>query len=312
MAVTQGAGGADRSAAEVYKERLQTAVRAAGVCVYEMDLGRQIYTFFENAEVIFGVSGEEILRDTRYLSQLTPSACRKAVGAYFSHPEDAGVIDGAFHHLYRGEPASYMARMRRKDGTFTWCKLDVLPITENGTVVKAVGVITDISEAKLRIEQLTRDAEQDSFTGLYNKKTAREQISRVLEEDGDRSHALLILDIDEFKQINDTYGHAAGDELLLAVAGRLKDSFRRTDVVSRFGGDEFMVLVRDVPGAVWLRERMAALLEYESDGRRCTASIGAALFPEDGRDFDCLFRRADKALYRSKAARGSCTLWGDA
>lgn len=291
-----------------YRERLQIALKAAKICVFEVDLRRQLYTFFENAEDIFGISGETILQEVRPFSQLPPEEYQQAVSQYFSHPDDKAVIDRAFRAILSGAPATYEARMRAGGSGFIWCKVDVTPIMEDGEAVKMIGVITDISAARELTISLKKQVQLDAFTGLYNKKYAVLAIEKILREDRGSRHALLILDIDGFKEINDTYGHAAGDAVIQDLAGRLTNCFRPADIVSRFGGDEYLILVRDLPGQEWLLDKLRVLVSCEHRRVRAyTTSIGVSLFPRDAGTFDGLFAKADRALYHSKAQRRAYT-----
>ena len=125
-----------------YKERLRIAMQAARICVFEVLLQHQRYTFFENAESIFGVSGDVILADVAAFAKLPPAEYRRAVSAYFSHPEDAPVIAAAFHEILAGHFASYEARMKAGNTKFIWCRIDVQPIVEDGIPTRMIGVIT--------------------------------------------------------------------------------------------------------------------------------------------------------------------------
>lgn len=100
-----------------YKERLQIALTAAKICIFEVDLLQQLYTYFENAEVILGISGEKILKDVQPFSKLEPVEYRKAASAYFSHPEDEAVIEKAFKDILRGKESTYVARMSNSDNS---------------------------------------------------------------------------------------------------------------------------------------------------------------------------------------------------
>lgn len=303
--------GSEVSSVKNYKERLQIALKAARICVFEVDLRRQLYTFFENAEDIFGVPGEKILRDVRPFSKLPPEEYRQAVSRYFSHPDDQAVIDVAFCSILSGRPATYEARMRAGGPDYVWCKLDVTPIMEHGEAVKMIGVITDISAVREMTSSLKKQVRLDAFTGLYNKKYAEQAINRILAETADRKHALLIMDIDGFKAINDTYGHAAGDDIIQDMADRLKGCFRPSDIVSRFGGDEFLVLARDLPDVEWLRDRLNRLAACGHPVCAYTNSVGVALFPQDAETFDALFAKADRALYHAKARRSAYAFAGE-
>jgi diguanylate cyclase (GGDEF)-like protein len=296
---------------EQYKERLRIALRAAGICVFEVDLTRQRYTFFENAEAIFGVPGDVILKEVRPFSALDPEAYRLAVSNYFSHPGDTETIRCAFASILSGVKATYEARMKAGGSDYVWCRIHAVPILQDGRPVRMVGVITDINDLKREAESLQMAASLDGFTGLYNKGNAVLRMEETLRCEQALRHALVMLDVDGFKQFNDTYGHAQGDVILKGVARKLKGALRKTDVVGRFGGDEFILLVRDISDPVRLRAKLQSLARFEIDGYACSLSIGVALYPQDAQGFDELFQKADAALYRAKASKGKVVFCGD-
>ncbi|MDR1688059.1 MAG: sensor domain-containing diguanylate cyclase [Clostridiales bacterium] len=173
----------------------------------------------------------------------------------------------------------------------------------------------DINDEKERERRLLRMAETDSLTGLYNKNATKRHAEAALTQTEEGSVcALIITDIDYFKSVNDTFGHAVGDRVIKDFAKKLKRQFRDVDICGRIGGDEFAVLMRDIPGGSWLTgkmEKLAQELRFEvSDGRRktdekikslnITASIGVACYPQNGMDFDTLYKSADAALYKVK------------
>lgn len=292
-----------------YKERFSIALKASKICVFEVDLVNQLYTFFENSEDIFGVPGAKILEEVKAYSFLSPQEYQKAVANYFSHPEDASVINNAFTCILRGESTSYNARMKAGDTEYIWCKLDVTPILKNGIPVHMIGVITDISKMKAKADELEQKACLDSFTGLYNKNTSEKLISRILHHFSHQNHALVLIDIDHFKKINDTFGHVEGDRVLLSVSHHLKKVFRKTDVIGRFGGDEFLVLIRDIPDRDFLHVKLHQLLQYEDSCHHITMSVGISLYPEQSTSFHDLFDMADKALYISKKSNNTFTIY---
>jgi diguanylate cyclase (GGDEF)-like protein len=164
-------------------------------------------------------------------------------------------------------------------------------------------------EAKNR--QLHKLAMYDSLTGLPNRAFMRETFAHeaAAARRASRSLALMFIDLDQFKNVNDTLGHAAGDELLKTVAGRLLQALRESDVVCRLGGDEFVVLLPDTDGWDHVAATAARLLEAihapvalpgSASTAQVSASIGIAMYPADGADFDALARTADMAMYRSK------------
>lgn len=289
--------------------RFQIALKAARICVYEVDLIRQQYTYFENAEGIFGVTGEEILKDVQVYSHLDPDEYRQGVSDYFSHPDDQPAIDEAFRMILQGKSFTYQARMKVRNRDFIWCQISVTPLMENGVPVRMIGVITDIHHLKTENQLLEKEAYRDSFTGLYTKSHFVKTVERILSEKNDKSHAMILMDLDNFKHINDTYGHFAGDEVLLSVSKRLKQLFRKTDVIGRFGGDEFMVLVKGIDNRNWLKERLDALIRHGDNPYHVTMSIGVSFYPEDAKTYDGLLEKADDALYQSKRSKNAVTFF---
>ncbi|MEG1585093.1 MAG: GGDEF domain-containing protein, partial [Anaerovorax sp.] len=168
----------------------------------------------------------------------------------------------------------------------------------------------DITDQKLKQEMLRRSAAIDGLTGLYNKTTTEQYIEAFLRGEGaDGKHALIIMDIDFFKSVNDELGHAKGDEILAECGQTLRKIFRKNDIVGRVGGDEFMVLLKDYGDRSLIMTKMDDVIKnmcqehlQEDTGKRVrtTASIGIALYDEDGRNFDELYKSADIALYVSK------------
>lgn len=292
-----------------YKERFKIALRAANICVFEVDLTKQRYTFFENAEDIFGISGEIILEDVSPYSELSPEDYQQAVSEYFSHPDDSDVIDQAFKKILNGEATTYQARMKAGKTEFKWCKLDVTPIIQDNSPVRMIGVITDINDMKAKTEILEDKTKHDVFTGLYNKKYSEEMIGKALRKDINQKHGLILFDIDNFKRINDTYGHTAGDQVLKSISDNTKKIFRKNDIIGRFGGDEFIILVKDIKNAELLVPKIEKLLKNDDNIYMVTKSIGVSVFPDDGVGFDELFEKADKALYRAKRTKNTYTYY---
>ncbi|MDD3335316.1 MAG: GGDEF domain-containing protein [Eubacteriales bacterium] len=149
------------------------------------------------------------------------------------------------------------------------------------------------------------NAETDSLTGLLNRTTFTKKMEKVLaQRKQELFTALLMLDIDDFKQLNDCYGHIAGDHALIEVAKTLKSMLRPNDLVGRLGGDEFLVCLCDLPddGVIerrvdWFREQMKESLQTVTP---LTASVGISVSPKDGNDFNTLYQKADVALYHAK------------
>ncbi len=180
---------------------------------------------------------------------------------------------------------------------------------EVGAIANFVRVFTDISTLKDAQKRLEDLASHDSLTGLLNRRMFHEQFERALQVAARRGRGagLLFIDLDDFKAINDSHGHDAGDSVLREVARRVQHSVRATDTVCRIGGDEFTVIIEDArlpEDAETMSARIAAMLEvpFHVGGRTfaCSASIGIALFPDHGTNADALVACADRAMYLAK------------
>lgn len=164
----------------------------------------------------------------------------------------------------------------------------------------------NIDHEKRKEIEMAEKMQKDALSGLYNKAVTQERIEALLARNPEKVFAFFMLDIDNFKQVNDTCGHAFGDLVIADFAARLKRQFREDDIVGRIGGDEFVVFV-PVLSKVWVKEKaesIAEALQYSffesSKSCRITASIGVAIMPDGGRNFETLYKNADAALYRTK------------
>ncbi|MEF2144089.1 MAG: diguanylate cyclase [Desulfovibrionaceae bacterium] len=205
---------------------------------------------------------------------------------------------------------------RTKDGRIIWESASISPIFDkNGVLVKFVGVKEDISERKAQEERFQHLALYDQLTGLPNRTLFMDRLAQAVvhsERYGDNT-ALLFLDLDKFKPVNDRYGHEVGDQVLREVAVRIRACLREMDTAARIGGDEFVVVLQDAKDREQilgvghrLVEAMAAPIHVR--GHVCTdlgVSIGVSVCPEHGRDGDILLHRADLAMYKVKARGGN-------
>ncbi len=232
------------------------------------------------------------------------------VAGNFTHPDDRKTLETILESILSGAPyAECEVRVKRRDGVFLWCRMRATQQFEaSGTVIKAIGIISDIDEEKRRSQHLLEKAERDALTGLYNKGTVQALIAEYLaSRRKDSADALLIIDIDNFKRVNDTEGHLFGDKFLVHAAGCLSRIFRSTDLIGRIGGDEFIVLAKDVPSLDIIRQKaeqtvhaFRTVSEEEKPRFSVSCSVGVAL--ADGRDIklDTLYSKADRALYQAK------------
>lgn len=164
----------------------------------------------------------------------------------------------------------------------------------------------DIDEKKQKEQQLIEDAQLDKMTMLFNRETTMEKIKEVLQTETEDQHALFIIDVDNFKLLNDSLGHQAGDDFLIDLAEILKGSFRDDDIVGRIGGDEFFVFMRsiaDSKAVVQKAEEMIHRMEElcaQYPVSRLSGSIGIGIYPQHGRTLEKLYAEADSALYDAK------------
>lgn len=189
---------------------------------------------------------------------------------------------------------------------------------EAATLLSEVDV-SALKESEARASYL---AGHDTLTGLPNRSQVRARFAQAMAKlaAGATGAALVLIDLDHFKNVNDTLGHAVGDELLVEVAQRLRQATRRQDLVARFGGDEFLLLLagQDIEAEVGriderIRQLVAEPIPVAGTSVRVTATLGAALFPRDGRDFETLLRRADLAMYAAKeGGRNALAYYEDA
>lgn len=176
-----------------------------------------------------------------------------------------------------------------------------------------VRILTDlfVSRKSLKsMEDIQERAEKDVLTGLYHRGAARQHINRLLSRTPRPQNgisALLMIDLDNFKTINDTYGHLFGDEVLTRSASRIRKLFRSNDIIGRIGGDEFIVFIDSIPGVELIQTRCQQLIDslqtsfFEDDnGIRISASVGVALVPQHGNTMTELYHKADQALYKAK------------
>lgn len=161
---------------------------------------------------------------------------------------------------------------------------------------------------KNRSKELEEKAELDGLTTLYNKMATEKYIRNYLESEGkDQNNLLFIIDVDHFKEINDTKGHTHGDEVLSMIGREIGSEFRVTDIIGRVGGDEFVVFLKNIPDREVAQSEAQRLIDFfhslhpgEYVKSHVTASIGGAMYPEDGDDYESLYRAADSAVYKAK------------
>ncbi|MFQ5471755.1 MAG: putative bifunctional diguanylate cyclase/phosphodiesterase, partial [Dehalococcoidia bacterium] len=288
------------------EERFRTMGASAQDAIVMLDSDGKISFWNGAAKRIFGYSAAEAIGKHLH-SLLVPERDRQASEEGFARFRATG------RGPVVGTTVEFVAIKR--DGTEFPIELSVASVKVRDEW-SAIGIVRDVTERKRVEEAISHLAYHDALTGLPNRSLFVDRLTVALAQArrGKRMVAVMALDLDRFKVVNDTVGHAEGDQLLRQVGEQLAGLSRDGDTVARFGGDEFMVLLPQVSGmndAIVVAERiLEALREPKTLGGkefRVTTSIGLAVYPGDGADADSLLRGADSALYRAKEeGRDNC------
>ena len=285
--------------AAVSEERYRIIAEQSQDIVYDWDIASNILHHSPVFETKFGYSLPEncpvqYLLDNRIV-----------------YIEDAKLIQQVFKDLAGGIPRREVEyRIRKADGSYIWCRNRMTTIFDDAyQPVQVVGIISDIDEYKKETASLRAQAKQDSLTGLLNRMAMQEQVQGHLNQSFKQVQAFFLIDIDNFKWINDTLGHMAGDTVLKDVAKRLQNNVAGEHLSGRMGGDEFAVFLTDAGSAAQALEKASALanelrlsFQFEDTRHTISVSIGVAVAPAHGQRFQELYEHSDQALYHSKAS----------
>ncbi len=254
---------------------------------------------------------------TRWIQMLglTQEVVSNSLHEWFGriHADDFPRVISLTTELLRGQRPDFAAQYRIKHacGDYLWAQCYGKALFgDDGSVERLVGSQRDITEFKQNEQRLTHEAMHDSLTALPNRALFNDRLRHAffrLRRNVSANFAVLFVDLDRFKSVNDRHGHAAGDELLVHVAKQLQRCVRKSDTLARFGGDEFVILAENCPNAD-PAERLAVRIQQalislasENGGAPTTASIGIALSSADYVDETEILRDADAAMYRAKA-----------
>lgn len=198
----------------------------------------------------------------------------------------------------------------KANGEEVWIRIIAKAIQDKqGYLIQIIGSISDISQEKQKTMKLMERAQRDGLTNIFNRVTTEAMINQILQEHPQDNHVLMVIDIDDFKSINDTLGHTSGDEALTKISKALQSCLRRDDIIGRIGGDEFVVFLKHVKvlqassiaqKSEMLLQALATIQLSQNPQYRIKCSIGIATHPQDGNSYHELFKNADKHLYIAK------------
>jgi diguanylate cyclase (GGDEF)-like protein/PAS domain S-box-containing protein len=278
---------------------LSSHISNTPLAVLEWDRDSRLVRWSPQAQNIFGWSAEEVLGTTLSDNPLLHDADREAA---------RGIVQRL---TVGGEPrATGIMRNYRKDGETIWCEwYHSALLDDHGGIVSLLSFVQDVSSRIQAEERLQYLATRDALTGLPNRLLLHERLSQAIAHAKrfGRRIGVLFVDLDRFKNVNDTLGHRIGDELLKHVSRALGDTLREADLLARLGGDEFMVVIEDVDdrGALGrvaqkICEAVSQPMQIEGNEIYVTCSVGIAVYPDDSVDPEELMKHADVAMYLSK------------
>ena len=280
-------------------EEIASHMENTPLAVVEFDAGLRIKRWSPQAVDIFGWTFDEVRG-------------KLATDFGLVHADSLEMVRSLTAELASGRVRRnrMLVRNQTRDGRAIWCEWwSSAFLDEQGKLASILGLAQDVTARVDAEEQLQQAAVHDALTGLPNRNSLAARLEHAIlrvNRSGDRL-ALLFIDLDRFKKVHDTLGHAAGDEVLRQAAARIRASVREVDTVARLGGDEFVVLLEtdvrpDTPGIIGERIRagFASPFEYKGAEVKCGASVGVSLYPDHARDPATLLESADEAMYRVK------------
>ena len=287
------------------EQHYRQALKASSDTIFQADLTHNRISFETDAE-----NDRDI---PAFLSSFTEAI--GYIAANHVYPEDRKAfyetfsISNILRRFRQGEKEITVEYRRyHKNRRLSWTSCTIVPL-QSGEAVMVIGYLKNIDESKERELKMLDRSKRDSLTNLFNKGAIQEAVDECVKGPGkEDAHAFLIIDIDNFKAVNDNLGHLFGDAVLRDTAAKLQSLLRPCDLIGRIGGDEFVVFLKGYPSRDWVMERARDIIgvfrkDFTGHSRRykISGSVGIALFPDDGQSYVDLMKRADVALYRAKS-----------
>lgn len=279
--------------------QLKMLLEQSNEITFEIDIAKKMITYSQKYRETFG--GNVIMEDF--------PQCICEHGTIEKDSQKRFLLE--YEKVLKGEEKSstFEAKLLKFD-QYIWCEVLFISIRdEYDRVATIIGRIVDIDAEKNETIELVKKSKLDSMTDLYNKSNTHAEIDFYLKDEGKRSsHTLLVIDLDNFKSINDNFGHLEGDDVIVSFAHSLRKAFPHNSIIGRIGGDEFVVLLKNNVEAKEVQERIKKLgtIFKEQCKHVVTSSIGGATYPDSGQDYVSLFFSADKSLYEAKAKGKDC------
>ncbi|MBH1940138.1 diguanylate cyclase [Mobilitalea sibirica] len=279
-------------------ERYRVATELSNDVLFEYDIKKD--------EIIYTGKYKDLFGENTFIPDFNASC---ELRRDYIHPNDWGIYLEFCAELAEGK-AMVEAEFRRKNkmGEYIWCQsMGKTIYDDDKNPIRVIGKIVNVDVHKRELEALEYKATRDPLTGVYNKEVTIKKIDKFISGNKNGRHILMLIDFDDFKKVNDTYGHLHGDKVLVYVIGRIKSVFNEGEIIGRVGGDEFVVFAGNVTDIDDILKKADALIEaldttYIDGGNEIpiSGSIGIASYPEDGLHYEQLLDCADKALYKVK------------
>jgi diguanylate cyclase (GGDEF)-like protein/PAS domain S-box-containing protein len=281
------------------KQYFEALMKNSPLAIAAMDQNHRIVAINDAFEKLFGFTSAE--------------AVGQELDSLVATPDTLAEAQDYTRRVLVGEQVYGSGKRRRKDGSLLDVEVFGMPVIVDGEQVGILGLYQDISSRKRAEEQLQYMATHDLLTNLPNRFLFNDRLNQAVAKAKRSGHrfAVLFLDLDGFKEVNDRFGHQKGDGILQQVAQRLKGCLRSSDTLARLGGDEFSLILEDIQDthstAAVPQKLLAALVEpfYLDENKiTITASIGVSLYPDDGDSTELLLKKADAAMYQAKELGG--------